>query len=349
MSLSSAVARARAASSVLAVLGAGALLLASCGTTPTSAPRANGTPAFSISVPLTNVGCTRTDVCVAVGTSSASVEPNAVGEYSTPSGRWLNLTLPTSPSPVIDATACSGTVCLLGGSGPGSDLLWLFNAKGDTVDAVTPPQGGIGVESLACNDQICALIDTGVQGDIPRLSLSSDGGSEWGAPIELPWAKRDAITALSCGTILACAVGTLSGSHQFSLRVTHDGGNTWAARSIPSSWTSLRSLSCQDRRCVALAGEGDASAIVRSTTFTRTWSSVSLPDKGNALSCTTFSSCFVVGQLSDGEGWLARVHDKVATNVKLRYVPTPLLGVACGAKVCAAVAVTTVLSIPSTL
>lgn len=349
MSLSLTAARARAVSSVLVVLGAGALLLASCGTTPTSAPRVHGTPSFSISVPLTNVGCTRNDVCVAVGTSSASVEPDAVGEYATPSGRWLDLTLPTSPSPVIDATTCSGTTCLLGGSGPGSDLLWLFSAKGDTVDAVTPPAGGIGIESLACNDLICALIDTGVQGDIPRLSLSSDGGSEWAAPIALPWAKRDAITTLSCGTLLACAVGTLSVTHQFSLRVTQDGGDTWAARSLPSSWTSLHSLSCQARRCVALASEGDSSSLVRSTTFTRTWSSVSLAERGNALACTTFSSCFVAGQLPDGDGWLARVHDKVVTNVQLRYVPTPLLGVACGTKVCAAVAVTTVLSIPSSL
>ena len=350
MSVSLAVIRVRTVSSVVAVLGAGALLLASCGSTPTSSvPRANGTPAFSISVPLTNVGCTRTDVCVAVGTSSASVEPNAVGEYSTPRGRWLKLTLPTSPSPVIDTTTCSGTTCLLGGSGPGNDLLWLFSAKGDTVDAVTPPSGGIGIESLACNDQICALIDTGVQGDIPRLSLSSDGGTDWAAPIALPWAKRDAITTLSCGTILACAVGTLSGTHQFSLRVTEDGGTTWTAPSLPSSWTSLRSLSCEARRCVALASEGDASSLVRSTTFLRTWTSVSLDEKGNALACTSFSSCFVAGQLSDGEGWLARVHDKGATTVQLRYVPTPLLGVACGTKVCAAVAVTTVLSIPSTL
>jgi len=341
--------RVRSASGILVLFGVVALVLANCGTTPSSAPLAQGTPAFSISVPLTNVGCTRIDVCVAVGTSSASVEPDAVGEYSTPAGRWFSLTLPTSPSPVIDAAACSGTTCLLGGSGPGSDLLWLFSAKGDTVDAVTAPPGGIGVESLACNDLICGLIDTGVQGDIPRLSISSDAGTEWAAPIALPWAKGDAITALSCGTALACAIGTLSGTHQFELRVTQDGGNTWTTRSTPSSWTSLRSLSCQARRCVALASEGDASALVRSTSFTRTWSSVTLANQGSALACTTLSSCFVAGERTDGEGWLARVDKKVVTNVKLRYVPTPLLGVACGTKVCAAIAVTTVLSIPSTL
>ena len=140
--MSLAATRVRSVSRLVVVFGVGALVLASCGTTPTSAPLAQGTPAFSISVPLTNVGCTRTDVCVAVGTSSASVEPDAVGEYSTPAGRWFNLTLPTTPSPVIDASACSGTSCLLGGSGPGSDLLWLNNAKSDTVDVVVGLESG---------------------------------------------------------------------------------------------------------------------------------------------------------------------------------------------------------------
>ncbi len=349
MRLRLAIARGRSTSLAVAVLTGGALVLASCATAPVSVPRAHGTPAFSISVPLTNVGCTRSDVCIAVGTSGVSVAPDAVGEYSTPNGRWSDLTLPTSPSPDIDAVACSNTTCLLGGSGPGSDLLWLFSATGDTVDAVTAPPGGIGIESLACNDLTCALIDTGVQGDVPRLSLSSDGGQSWAAPLSLLWAKGEAITALSCGTSLACAVGTLSSTHQFVLRVTQDGGSTWSTRSTPSSWTSLRSLSCQARRCVALASEGSTSALVRSTTFTRAWSSVSLSDRANAIACTTFSSCFVAGQRSNDDGWLARVQGKVVTNVSLRYVPTPLLGVACGPRVCAAIAVTTVLSLPSTL
>src|ERR1700677_646790 len=188
------VPRVRSLWRVVAVLGVGALVLASCGSAPSSVPIVHGTPAFSISVPLSNVGCTRNDVCVAVGTSSVSVTPNALGEYSTPSGRWLTLTLPTSQAPLIDATACSGTTCLLGGSGPGVDLLWLFSAKSDTVNEVTAPQNGIGIEALSCSSLNCALIDTGMQGDLPRLSLSSNGGSNWSLPTEFPWGKGAAIT-----------------------------------------------------------------------------------------------------------------------------------------------------------
>jgi hypothetical protein len=346
--MSPVVTRARATSRLAAVLGVGALVLASCGVAATTAVHLHGTPAFSISVPLSNVGCTRNDVCVAVGTSSVGVEPNAVGEYSTSSGHWINLTLPTSSSPVIDATACSGTTCLLGGSGPGNDLLWTFSAKDDAVNQATTPLDGIGIEALSCNGVNCALVDTGTQGDLLRLSLSSDGGGNWLPPVTIPWAKGDAVTALSCGSLLDCAIGTLSATHQFSLHVTLDGGITWIARSTPTAWTSLRSLKCEKRRCVAIASEGDSSALVRSNSFAKTWTSVALSHLANALACTALSTCYVVGQDANGSGWLANVHSNVVTSKTLRYVPTPLLGVACGSELCAAVGVTTLLSVPST-
>jgi hypothetical protein len=40
------------------------------------------------------------------------------------------------------------------------------------------------------------------------------------------------------------------------------------------------------------------------------------------------------------------MHRSTSSSVKLKYVPSPLLDVACGAKVCAAIAITTVLSFP---
>jgi hypothetical protein len=40
------------------------------------------------------------------------------------------------------------------------------------------------------------------------------------------------------------------------------------------------------------------------------------------------------------------VQNNAAINASLRYVPTPLLNVACGAKRCAAIGVTTMLSVP---
>jgi hypothetical protein len=342
------VTRVRATSRFVAVVSMGALVLANCGVASTSGERVHGTPAFSISVALSNVGCASNDVCVAVGTSSQSVGPIAAGEYATPSGRWQTLTLPASLSPNIDATACSGTTCLLGGSQPGNDLLWTFNAKEDTLNDAVAPSEGIGIEALSCNGLNCALVDTGVQGDLPRLSLSGNGGQNWTLPLPMTWAKGDVITTLSCGTVFNCAVGTLSSTHVFSLHVTLNGGTTWSTSSTPSAWTSLTSLTCEASRCVGLASERVSSVLVRSNTFTRTWSSKPLANRANALACTTLATCFVVGQISNGTGWVASVQGDVAKTVRVRYVPTPLLGVACGSSVCAAIAVTTLISLPST-
>jgi hypothetical protein len=53
-----------------------------------------------------------------------------------------------------------------------------------------------------------------------------------------------------------------------------------------------------------------------------------------------------VGQHSNQTPWLATVNQDATVIVTLRYVPTPLLNVACGSKVCAAIGVTTLLSVP---
>jgi hypothetical protein len=334
---------------LVTTLGVGALVLASCGTAKVVAPRLSGTPALSISVPLSNVGCTLNDVCVAVGTSSESLGPTSVGEFATPKGHWANLTLPTTTSPLITSIACSGTQCLLGGSQPGRDLLWHFDASGDALSVATPPPGGVGIDALTCDGLNCALVDTSALTDTPRFSFSADGGLTWSNPLDMTWATSDAITSFSCGAVFNCVVGALSSNHQLSLYATSDGGTTWSARVTPSSWTDLSSLSCARDRCVALASTNGTSLLVRSRNLGDSWTSVSLAEQANALACTNVTSCVVVGQHADETPWLATVHKSATTTVALRYVPTPLLNVACGSKVCAAIGVTTLLSVPSPL
>lgn len=331
---------------LVAILSGAALLLASCGPSRAMSQRLSGTPAFSISVPLSAVGCTLNDVCLAVGTSSASVGPTSVGEFSTPAGRWLHLTLPTSTSPLITSVACSGSGCLVGGSLPGRDLLWRFADASDALIAATAPPGGIGIEALTCNELNCALVDTSARDGVPRFSFSADDGLTWTNALSMSWASGDAITSLSCGAVFDCLVGALSPRHRLVLYVTRDGGATWNKRLTPSAWTTLTSLSCEQLRCVALASTANSSKLIHSSTFARTWSSVSLSQHANALACSTRTSCVVVGQRQNETPWLATVQDGAAVNASLRYVPTPLLNVACGTKLCAAIGVTTVLSVP---
>jgi hypothetical protein len=342
-----AVRRVRTGLRIGAGLAAGAVILASCGTTAV-APRVHlsGTPALSFDVPLTSVACTLNDVCVALGTSSAGSGPTSVAEFSTPHGKWLNLTLPSGPSTLLTTTACSGSQCLIGGSRPGSDLLWLFNSHGNSLSALPSPAQGIGVSSLTCNSLTCAMLDTG-PGGVPRFSVSADEGTTWSTPEPLAFAKGDVVTTFSCGSSVSCALGLMTPAHVFALYVTSDAGSTWNEQVTPSSWSTLTSLSCQARRCVGLAATATASLLVRSSTFTRTWKVTKLTHQASALACTPLQQCVVVGQRSDDNPWLAMVRDKKTTAVKLRYVPSPLLAVACGSKLCAAIGITTLVSVPS--
>jgi hypothetical protein len=332
---------------LFATFGVGALVLASCGTAVVATQSVIGTPARSISVPLTNVGCTLNDFCVAVGTSSASVGPTSVAEFVTPAGNWFPLTLPSAPSPLVTSTACTTTQCLIGGSQPGRDLLWRFSAIGHTLTYATPPRGGIGIVALNCDELNCALVDTNAVGATPRFSLSADGGLTWTEPIDMAWASGDAITSLACGAVFDCVVSALTQRHQVSLYATRDGGTTWTQRLTPRAWTSLTSISCVKLRCAAIADIAAASKVVRSSNLGKTWTSVSLKQQSNALACTTLTSCVVVGQRSDASPWLVILHAGTTNNVSLRYVPSPLVGVACGTKRCAAIGVTTVLSVPA--
>jgi hypothetical protein len=67
------------------------------------------------------------------------------------------------------------------------------------------------------------------------------------------------------------------------------------------------------------------------------------------MACSSMTSCVIVGQHANATPWLATLTSTATLTASLRYVPSPLLDVACGSKICAAIAVTTVLSIPLTL
>lgn len=336
---------ARVSLRVVAIASIGALFLAGCATSPVANSPLSGTPASSISVPLSSVGCTLNDVCVALGTSGTTLGPHAVAEFSTPKGRWFNLALPNTASPLLVTTACSSSQCLIGGSQPGSDLLWRFSAFSHAITVATAPPGGVGITALSCDALNCAATDVLATG-VARLSLSADGGLNWTKPLPLTWARSDVVTSLSCGAVSACMVSATTAQRHVNLYVTSDGGLTWSQRTAPGSWTSLSSITCQLRHCIALARAGTTSVVVRSHDFATTWSSVSLPQQANALACSTLSRCVVVGQHTNATPWLATLHGATSLDVSMRYVPSPLLNVACGSKVCAAVAVTTLVRMP---
>jgi hypothetical protein len=329
---------------VLGALALAAVLLASCGTTThVSVVKINGTPAVSISVPLTTVGCTLNDVCIAVGTSSVSGGPSSVAEFVTPHAKWQSVAPPTTTTPVVQVTACTGTTCLIGGSSPGHDLLWQFSATTDSIVALTPPTGGTGIDALTCSGLNCALVDQGATPNAPRFSYSADGGATWSTPVPMSWAANLAITALSCGAVFDCLASAETSVHQPSLYETQDDGATWTSRAVDRAWSEISSLHCTLRSCLALASSGSPTEIIKTNNFGRTWKSLSVSQQANALACS--ADCIVVGHTTSN-AWLATLRGATLTTTPLRYVPTPLIAVACGSKVCAAIGVTTVVTVP---
>lgn len=333
----------------------GALLLAACGTVATvSIPTVTGVPSASISVPLSAVGCTTNGSCVAVGTSNTGVGPTSLGEYRLARGGWVTLAVPTAlQSTYVVTSSCWNTGCLFGGEQPSGDALWLYDATQHTMTSVPGPTGGVTVAALSCyGSASCAMIDF-VANDGPRFQTTLDGGTTWSTPVLLNLSPTDDIVSLACGSSLNCIVSTRTANGALSIYVTLDGGTTWTLRSSPStaSWESLSSLTCRSLTCLALAELQSGWRVVRTTTLGRTWSLKSSVASGEnsspSLACSTLARCVVGGSKDASTAWLAVYSSHTVTALRLRYVPSPVLAVACGRTICAGIAITTVMAMRS--
>jgi hypothetical protein len=326
-------------------LGA-ALLLAGCGSAPEAvAPRVRGTPSISILVPLNTVGCTGSDSCVALGGDGADVAPSTVAEVRHSNGTWEALKLPAVQAGVVSSISCWSSGCLIGGSQSAGDLLWLYDAATASVNATRAPTGGLSISSISCFGVLsCALVDTKGITSGSRLSFTDDGGATWTPPVPIAWSESSAPEALSCTDGFDC-LAVASPGGQLSVESTNDAGATWTALATPASWNALTSLRCVALRCVALATTSTQSLVVRTRDFATTWTETPLSARASSLACAALTRCVAVGQNADKAAWLATLRNSHASTHSLQYVPTPLVDVSCGTKVCAAVSVSTVLSI----
>lgn len=322
--------------------------LASCATRVVASPHVTGLPAISISVPLSSVGCTTNNSCVALGTSDLNVSPTSVGEYRLSNGRWAVLTVPTADSSTfIAASSCWNDGCLFVGSQASGDLLWRYDESAHAVTRVTAPRSASGIEAVSCFfSMTCAVLDVAKAG--PRFLTTDDGGTTWSSPVTLSVPTQDSVTSLSCTLQLHCMVSFLNASNGIAIYVSSDGGATWAPRTTLSTvtWATLTSLTCAGRKCLGLAKLSTGWRIVRTNNFGKSWSKVdSLSSSTPTLACATLERCVIGGVQGPATPWLATVSSGTVTSVKLQYIPSPITDVACGSKVCAAIGVTTVLTL----
>lgn len=337
--------RARRAWRALTVVAIAALVLAGCNTTPT-VTRVTGIPSIGISVPLRTVACTTTDSCIALGTTGAQLIPTSVGEYRRSNGDWSSLNVPAAPSSVITSASCWKTGCLVGGIQPSGSLVWGYNASSQSMSGRDNPANSQGIRALDCfADASCAAVVSVASTNVSAIAFTSDGGTTWSHPAPIPWTLAETVKVISCTNGLNCMVSAVSGAATLDVEVTRDAGLTWTPRVTPSTWLALTSLYCTHLRCVGIANTAHSSVVVRTSTFGRLWNATTLPVKANALACTAISKCVISAQNASGGPWLATLTGTVYVVRPLRYVPSPIVDVACGTRVCAAVGVSTVLAL----
>jgi len=336
----------------IAALGSVAgLVLASCVTTTvTVTTRVTGLPAISISVPLSNIACTTSNTCVALGTSYLNVSPTSVGEYRTAKGHWTTLEVPVADSSTfIQSSSCWNDGCLFVGSQSSGDLVWNYGAGDATIESEPGPTGASGIEAVSCYASMsCAIIDTSKSG--PRFLTTIDGGATWSPPVTVDVPVHEAATSLACISESVCIAGFQNSSHAIAVYVTDDGGTTWAPRNGASTvtWSILTSLKCTGQKCVGLAELSSGWRIVRTNDFGKKWSKVaSLRGSNLTLACTSLERC-VVGGMTNFQSslpLLATVTSGSVKVAKLKYVPSPISDVACGSRICAAIGVTTLMTL----
>jgi hypothetical protein len=332
---------------VVAAVILAAVGLAGCARTAVIHPYVvTGQPSLSIDAPLENVACTAAGSCLAVGVDDAGPTPVAAGELRQGGGRWTPLVVPNAPQQTITASACWTSQCLIAGSTSSGDSLWTYDPKSLSVSVSPAPHGGRGVSAVSCfAPGSCAVVDsTGVAGD-SRISFSDDGGTTWSTPLSMQWTTDTAVTALACYDGFDCLAAATNARSHVLLEVTHDRGLTWSPLAVPSTWTTLTSLTCVQSHCVALASTSATSLVVRTGSFFREWKDLALADDASALACATLTHCVVVGHTPSRGPWLATLKGVHVTNITLKYVPAALVDVACGAKVCTAIGDATVMAL----
>jgi hypothetical protein len=313
-------------------------------------PHVTGLPAISISVPLSSIACTTNNSCVTLGTSNLEVSPTSVGEYRLANGHWAALAVPTADtSTVITSSSCWNDGCLFVGSQSSGDLVWRFDEADRAMTVATAPRSASGIESVSCfSAMTCAIFDFSKTG--PRFLTTDDGGTTWSTPVSLGVPSQDSVTSLSCTAELRCIASFLNASNGIEVYVSSDGGATWTPRTTFSTvtWAALTSLNCSKMKCLGLAKLSTGWRIVRTDNFGRSWKKVaSLHGDDLTLACTSLERC-VVGGMTNFQSSvpsLATVTSGSVTAVRLKYVPSPISDVACGSKICAAIGVTTVLTL----
>ena len=296
-----------------------------------------GQPTPFLSANLVDVSCGGPTRCAAVGISFDPAPKVAPISVSTNGGlSWSQATSEAPGGTKFLSVSCAANVCMAVGASLLGSLMYAATASSPKWITVKPPTSGNAAQAVGC---VAKKTCMGIYADLTHVwaTLSTDAGTTWTTLGTLP-ASTGPVHKLSCATTSDClAIGTTANGTPL-ITVTHDGGSTWAAASLPTTpvVVSVLSASCQlTSSCTAVIATNTtgATALLQSTdsgaTFVAGATSVGAVSAPLAASCTT-TGCVVTGHGADGQGRATQVFtDGSTSNLGLRYAPNALSAVSC--------------------
>jgi photosystem II stability/assembly factor-like uncharacterized protein len=330
--------------------------------TGTPAPGAGGAN-------LNGVSCPTAVACVAVGYRPGATPAPLILATTDSGHRWRRQTIGTGGSLGPNATgtlslgdvSCADTRhCMAVGAVtaplPGGAVVVTTNGGRAWTAALGPP-GDNALVGVHCSaPRTCTVL--AVSGATTFSATTTDDGATWQHGGALPPGFAGA-SALSCPTALTCAVAgytaTSPGHGAGAVAVTHDGGTTWSAATVPPTGV-LHAVSCGSSNCLAVGTSSTvttgvapgAGALLASgdggVTFTARPASAALDDAfgvgcAPATGRTPTAVCAAVGiRFTHAIPPVPRA--VVAATVDpggpvaaltTRYVPSPLVAITCPA------------------
>ena len=338
------------------------LLLSACGrSTPThpavSGLSVTGTPSLNISVPLTTVGCTTTDYCLAVGTTTLEAGATSAAQVIGPTGGWHSITIAPISAGSISRIACGAHTCLIYGRNATGALLLTWSVGDAGTTAVSLPDTFLGIADITCSPTTTVDVCTAVSdSEPPAFAVSQNFGRTW-MPIILlsQWLTTTKATVVDvrCSTISCAAVGTTATGLSAvqlnpgpSTSTTSSASTTSTMLSSPATMSSTLSLAkktlvatwCDHlapTHCTVVVRSADSAT--HATSFSGAGQRHVVVPAGHRIACAAQTGCVAI----TSSGVVAATNWHHSLSVTQTYVPDRFVSVACGQSRCAAVSATT--------
>jgi hypothetical protein len=321
---------------------------------PTGTPLVVGQTAPDGTGVLTAVSCASASRCWAVGSpgpDATPVPPTVIVATKDGGATWTAQVVPGSLGPSLNGVSCpTATTCMaVGSDASGSDLVLTTHDGGADWSQASAPANAIGLTAVACTGiGLCVVIAS--NGSALWSARSTDFGATWQQTGNLPASFLGA-SDLACDAADSCLVAGYvpsgAGHGTGALAVSADGGQTWAAATVPAGVGLLQSVACATTTSCFAAGTASTTVsgvtpskgqLLQSVDGGHTWTPAPVPpvDDVYGLACPSELQCAMVGEDWAGNpavatGAVAQSHDggQTFTPSSAAYVPLTLSAVSC--------------------